>query len=39
MQHLEAVESVQTTFGWAVFNPPTVVARVIWILVHVVVVK
>lgn len=39
MQHLDAVESVHMTLGVAVFNPLTVVARVIWIFDHVVLVK
>lgn len=36
---LDAVLSVQTTLGVAVFNPVMVVARVIWMFAQVVVVK
>jgi hypothetical protein len=39
LQHLDAVESVQTTFGVAVLSPLMVVARAIWMLVHVVLVR
>lgn len=39
LQHLEAVLSVHTTFGEAVFNPAIVVARVSWMFDHVVVVR
>jgi hypothetical protein len=35
----DAVESVQMTFGVAVFSPPSVVARVTWMFVHVVVTR
>ena len=39
LQHREAVESCQTTFGVALFNSSMVAPRVIWMFVQVVEVR